>query len=97
MKVIYKITWPNGKIYVGSDMTDSITYFGSPAKHLIEVDFSSREARKDMTIRREVLWESDTATKSEVLKKECELIIATGANNPKIGYNQRPKFSRVQT
>jgi hypothetical protein len=28
MKVVYKVTWPNGKIYVGSDLTDSITYFG---------------------------------------------------------------------
>ena len=30
MKVIYKITWPNGKIYAGSDLTDSIVSFGSP-------------------------------------------------------------------
>jgi hypothetical protein len=29
MKVIYKITYPNGKIYVGQDVTDSINYFGS--------------------------------------------------------------------
>jgi hypothetical protein len=29
MKVIYKITYPNGKIYVGKDLTDSINYFGS--------------------------------------------------------------------
>jgi len=48
-KVIYKITWPNGKIYVGSDLTDSITYFGSPDKRLIEADFPTREARRDMT------------------------------------------------
>jgi hypothetical protein len=39
MKVVYKVTWPNGKIYVGSDLTDSITYFGSPNKRLIEADF----------------------------------------------------------
>ncbi len=29
MKVIYKITYPNGKIYIGKDLTDSINYFGS--------------------------------------------------------------------
>ena len=29
MKVIYKITYPNGKIYVGKDLTASINYFGS--------------------------------------------------------------------
>lgn len=61
VKVIYKITWPNGKIYVGSDLTDSITYFGSPNKHLIETDFPSREARRDMIVRRQILRESETS------------------------------------
>lgn len=92
MKIIYKITWPNGKIYVGSDLTDSITYFGSPNKKLIEADFPTREARKDMTVRREILWESDTASDAEVLKKERELIIMLCANNPSIGYNRKPAF-----
>ncbi len=29
MKVIYKITYPNEKIYIGKDLTDNINYFGS--------------------------------------------------------------------
>lgn len=29
MKVVYKITYPNNKIYIGKDLTDSINYFGS--------------------------------------------------------------------
>ena len=29
MKIIYKITYPNGKIYIGQDLTDSANYFGS--------------------------------------------------------------------
>ena len=62
-KVVYKVTWPNGKIYVGSDMTDSITYFGSPDKRAIEADFPTRELRRDMTIRREILWESAAAAR----------------------------------
>lgn len=92
MKIVYKITWPNGKIYVGSDLTDSITYFGSPNKHLIEVDFPTREARRDITIRREILWESETASDAEVLRKERESIIALRSNDPAIGYNRNPKF-----
>jgi hypothetical protein len=36
MKVIYKITYPNGKIYIGQDLTDSINYFGSANSKLIE-------------------------------------------------------------
>jgi hypothetical protein len=47
MKVIYKITYPNGKIYVGKDLTDSINYFGSADSGLIERDFS-REQRRDL-------------------------------------------------
>jgi hypothetical protein len=36
MKVVYKITYPNGKIYVGQDITDSIGYFGSPNSKLLQ-------------------------------------------------------------
>lgn len=91
-KIVYKITWPNGKIYVGSDITDSITYFGSPDKNLIMADFPTREARRDITVRREILWESETATNSEVQRKERYFIVFHGANNPEIGYNKHPKL-----
>lgn len=30
-KQVYKITYPVGKIYVGSDLTGTLTYFGSPS------------------------------------------------------------------
>jgi hypothetical protein len=46
MKVIYKITYPNGKIYIGQDLTDSINYFGSASSALIAQDFA-REQRRD--------------------------------------------------
>lgn len=49
MKVIYKITYPNGKIYIGKDLTDSINYFGSANSKLIAKDFT-REERRDFTI-----------------------------------------------
>jgi hypothetical protein len=48
-KVIYKITWPNGKIYVGSDLTDTIRYFGSPNVKLLEL--ISRPERRGETSR----------------------------------------------
>ena len=92
MKVIYKITYPNNKIYVGKDLTDSINYFGSASDALIAKDFT-REQRRDFTIRREILWESETAPDSEVNQKEVEYIILLQANNPAIGYNQWPKYS----
>lgn len=69
MKVIYKITYPNGKIYIGKDLTNTLNYFGSASSKLIEKDFT-REQQKDFTIRKEILWESDTASDSEVNKRK---------------------------
>lgn len=81
MKVVYKITYPNGKIYIGQDVTDCINYFGSANAKLIEKDFT-REEKRDFTIRKEILWESETATDPEVNKKEAELIRAFRSNHP---------------
>ena len=91
MKVIYKITYPNGKIYIGKDLTDSANYFGS-AKHSLIADDFPREQRKDFTIRREIVWESETATDTEVNQKEIEFIHALRSNDPAIGYNRWPKL-----
>jgi hypothetical protein len=93
MKVIYKITYPNGKIYIGKDLTDSINYFGSARHFLIAEDFT-REQRKDFTIRREILWESETATAYEVSRKEIEYIKAFKSNDSAIGYNRWPRFRK---
>lgn len=90
MKVVYKITDPNGKIYIGKDLTDSINYFGSADRDLIAKDFT-REERRDFTIRKEILWESETATDREVHEKEMELIRKYRANHPDVGYNQWPQ------
>jgi hypothetical protein len=91
MKVIYKITYPNGKIYVGKDLTGSINYFGSASSALIAKDFT-REQRRDFTVRKEILWESESASDSEVSRKEVEFIRKLRSNDPAIGYNQWPKF-----
>lgn len=91
MKWIYKITYPNGKIYIGKDLTGSINYFGSADGSLIEKDFTL-EQRQDFSIRREILFESETAFDSEINKKEIEFIKKYKSNNPAIGYNQWPKF-----
>lgn len=91
MKIVYRITYPNGKIYIGKDLTDTINYFGSADSKLIEKDFT-REERRDFTIRKEILWESDSASDQEVNRKEVELIAQFRANDPLVGYNQWPKF-----
>jgi hypothetical protein len=81
MKVVYRITYPNGKIYIGRDLTDSANYFGSASSELIRADFTRKQLR-DFTIRREVLWESDTASDREVSDKEVELIRFHRSNDP---------------
>ncbi|TDW58449.1 hypothetical protein PU634_00125 [Oceanimonas pelagia] len=89
LKVIYKITYPNGKIYIGKDLTDSINYFGSASDELIAKDFT-REQRQSMTIRKDILLESDDA--AEINRRESEFIREYQSNNPDIGYNRWPKF-----
>ncbi|TAH51075.1 MAG: GIY-YIG nuclease family protein [Betaproteobacteria bacterium] len=93
MKMVYKITYPNGKIYVGQDLTDSINYFGSASSELIARDFT-RDQRGNFFICKEILWESDAATDAEVSQKEVEFIKALRSNEPDIGYNQWPKVRR---
>ena len=92
MKVVYRITYPNGKIYIGKDLTDSITYFGSASDDLVARDFT-REQRRDFTIRKQILWESESASDAEVNAKEVELIHDHRSNDPRIGYNRWPKFA----
>jgi hypothetical protein len=60
-KQVYKITYPNGKIYVGMDLTGSMLYFGSPsAAEQIASDHSLDREDLTFTIRKEILWESGT-------------------------------------
>jgi len=88
-KVIYKITYPNGKIYIGKDLTNTLTYFGSVNSELVAKDFSEEQMR-DFSVRKQIIFESDSA--EEINKIESQLIIEHGANNPEIGYNKWPKF-----
>ena len=91
MKIIYKITYPNGKIYVGKDLVYNINYFGSADGRLIEKDFSW-EQQMEFTIRKQILWHSETASDNEVNLKEVEFIVALRSHDPAVGYNQWPKF-----
>lgn len=91
MKVVFKITYPNGKIYVGKDLTDTINYLGSTNVKFIEQDFT-REQRRNFIIIKEILWESEDAPDKEVNKIEVRLIRELRSNDPSIGYNRWPKF-----
>ena len=86
--VIYKITFPNGKIYVGKDeggLGHSLSYFGSWSNALVEQDFTKAELQ-DLTLRKQILFESED--RHEIRRMESEFIRSLESNNPTIGYNQ---------
>ena len=87
MKVIYKITYPNGKIYVGKDLTDTLNYYGSANSRFVEKDFA-RDQWRDFSIRKQILWESATASDRDVNAKEVGYIQELQSNDPAVGYNQ---------
>ncbi len=93
MKAIYKITYPNGKIYVGKDLTGTLTYFGSVESMLVSADFTPAE-QQDFMIRKQILWESSEASDAEVNQKEIEFIRTLRSNDPAIGYNRWPPLRR---
>ena len=91
LSVVYRITYPNGKIYIGQDRTNSINYFGSASDELIARDFSP-EQRQSFTVTRDILWESEKASREEVTRKKIEFIRLFRSNDPDVGYNQTPPF-----
>ena len=93
MKQIYLITFPTGKIYIGKDRVGSSRYFGSPGIATVNADFEAlpEEMRKDYTVRKQILWESATATEQELSAKEVEFIRHYNSDDPAIGYNRWPK------
>jgi len=51
----------------------------------------TQEQRRDFTVRKENLWESETATDAEARQVEMRLIAARGAHDPARGYKVLPK------
>jgi hypothetical protein len=94
VKQVYKITYPTGKIYIGKDSVGSHRYMGSPNPEVVNADFEvlTDEQRRDYTVRKEILWESEQASEAELSAKEVEMIRKYRANNPEIGYNRWPKL-----
>lgn len=94
MKQVYKLTYPTGKIYIGKDSYGSYRYFGSPDIGIINADFENlpEDIRKDYSVRKQILWESEDCTEEELSAKEIEFIREHQANNPEVGYNRWPKF-----
>jgi hypothetical protein len=94
MKQIYKITYPTGKIYIGKDSIGSFRYFCSPDMDVVNRDFQElpEALKKDYTVRKQILWESESCSEAELSEMEVKFIREHNANNPDSGYNRWPKF-----
>ena len=92
MPYIYKITYPNGKIYIGSDMTDSYNYCGSP--HAEELMKYLKSIKDDIVIHKQIIkdYPKGTITEKELHVEEVNFIHKYQSNNPEIGYNLKPRF-----
>ena len=88
------ITYPTGKIYIGKDSVGSHRYFGSPDMDTVNADFANlpEEVRRNYAIKKQILWESETASEAELSRKEIEFIRQYRSNDPGIGYNRLPKW-----
>src|SRR2546422_672276 len=90
---IYKITYPNGKIYIGQDRTNDINYFGSADSFTIAVDFTKAQ-RRDLTVRKEILVTLRNVSIQALNRRERAYIRRWHSNDPTIGYNRTPQVAR---
>jgi hypothetical protein len=84
---LYKITYQNGKIYIGQDRTCDINYFGSADSATIARDFLGTKGL-DIRVRKQILRTLRNVTISEVNVEERKLIDDHQSNDPRIGYNR---------
>jgi len=90
MKVIYKITYPKGKICRQGPYRQHQLLWQCLQNRNSEG--FTKDQRLDFTIRKEILWESESASDAEVSQMEVEYIIKLRSNDPSLGYNRWPKF-----
>lgn len=95
MKQIYMITYPTGKIYIGKDSIGSFRYFGSPNMDVVNADFAALpdNIKKDYTVRKQILWESEDCSEAELARQEMYFIRKFSSHNPLVGYNRNPKWN----
>lgn len=87
MPYIYKTTFPNGKIYIGSDMTDSVKYLGSPTCMELILRDHPIFTGCCFSFQKEILIYYKTISRKQLLSIEKNYIIEYNSTNPDIGYN----------
>lgn len=93
---VFKITFPNEKIYVGSDTAstarqDFFKYFGTPQKAKNDMLNEMGEylsGANEYIVRKEILHAQVNARVGDILRIEQQFIKALNAKDPAIGYNR---------
>lgn len=94
---VFKVTFPNKKIYIGSDTAktaqeDFFKYFGTPS-HTSKTsmfDDLGEYLQGDIpySLRKELLFVKENVTVREILSIEQKFINQYDAKHPNIGYNK---------
>lgn len=92
--IIYKITYPNGKIYIGQDRTRDINYFGSADSFTIAEDFPTW-VWDGIAVTKEVLAHMADISIKELNALESKYIAEYKSNDPSIGYNRTGRKRRI--
>lgn len=93
---VFKITFPNNKIYIGSDTAktarlDFFKYFGSPAKAKDDMlnELGAYLTSKEIYIlKKDILYAQENVRVGDILKIEQRFIKEFNAREPSIGYNR---------
>lgn len=96
MVQILKFTYPTGKIFIsfcsdtGEDDFSTFDWLTFRA----ELATFPVHQRVDYSMRRQVLWESDTGTLEQLLQRWKKTVYEYNADDPTIGYNMRSEKSK---
>lgn len=68
----YRVTYPNGKVYIGADYSDhadlmGYSYLGSMSKKGKAILCGDMQGAKSTTIQRDIIWEGQDVMVSEVI------------------------------
>lgn len=93
---VFKVTFPNGKIYIGSDTAlnakiDFFKYFGSPKKGKNDMYNDLKEyidQKIPYKVQKEILYAAENLKIGDILKAEQYYIKYFNSKDPCIGYNR---------
>ena len=93
---VFKVTFPNKKIYIGSDTAknareDFFKYFGTPSKgkaSMLDDLGEYLQGNEPYSLSKELLFVKENVTVGEVLSIEQQFISKYDAKNPNVGYNR---------